>query len=158
MTRLVYVPVYGFFLLPLAGLPGNNADSEMAPAVEEKQGSSPQNPLSVSLIQLIATPDVLEGKHVRVKGFVKIEFEGTAIYLHREDAEQVLTKNGLWLKVDLATFEASTWAQVKDRYAIIEGQFSGKKKGHKGLWSGSVENIIRMEPLKEIRKNEKKEE
>jgi hypothetical protein len=150
--------MYGFFLLALAALPGSNADSEKAPAAGEKLGSSPQNPLSVSLIQLIATPDAFDGKHVRVKGFVKIEFEGTAIYLHREDAEQMLTKNGLWLKVDLATFEASPWAQVKDRYAIIEGRFSGKEKGHKGLWSGGVENIIRMDSLKETRKAKPKKE
>jgi len=35
----------------------------------------------VSLIQFIAAPKEFDGKYVRVQGFVRIEHEGTAIYL-----------------------------------------------------------------------------
>src|SRR5262249_36547019 len=35
-------------------------------------GSTPDSPVAVSLLQLIATPDVFEGKYVRVWGFVRI--------------------------------------------------------------------------------------
>jgi len=56
-----------------------------------------------------------------------MEHEGTAIYLHREDAEHMLTKNGLWLAANDATPEGSKEAQVKDRYALIEGRFTAKK-------------------------------
>lgn len=51
----------------------------------------------VSLIQLIAQPEKFEGKRVRFIGFLRIEFEGNAIYLHREDFDHGITKNGLWL-------------------------------------------------------------
>ena len=45
-------------------------------------------------------------------------------------------------------------AQVNERYALIEGRFVAKKKGHMGLWSGSIEEVTRMEPW-EIRKAKK---
>jgi hypothetical protein len=37
------------------------------------------------MIQLIANPQAWDGKHVRVIGFLRLEFEGDALYLHRED-------------------------------------------------------------------------
>src|SRR5262245_8395367 len=123
-------------------------------AAGEKPGSSPRQPLSVSLLQLIATPDAFEGKYVRVHGFVRIEHEGTAIYLHREDSEHMLTKNGLWLAASDGVAEGSKEAQVQDRYALIEGRFTAKTQGHLGLWSGSIEDITRMQPW-EIRKAKK---
>jgi hypothetical protein len=136
-------------LLAVASWVAINAVAGKAAEEAEKPGSSPRQPLSVSLLQLIAAPDAFDGKYVRVHGFVCIEHEGTAVYLHREDCEHVLTKNGLWLKA-----EGSKEAQVNDRYALIEGRFTAKKKGHRDLWSGSIEEVTRMEPW-EIRKAKK---
>jgi hypothetical protein len=145
MTSRVFVLVFGAVLVAITGWAASNAAGGKAPAEGEKPGSSSQQPLSISLLQLIATPDAFDGKYVRVQGFVCIEHEGTAVYLHREDAEHMLTKNGLWLAANDATPDDSKEAQVKDRYALIEGRFTAKKQGHMGLWSGSVEDITRME-------------
>jgi hypothetical protein len=65
-----------------------------------------------------------------------------------------VTKNGLWLACAETAIEGSKEAQVKDRYALIEGRFTAKKKGHRGLWSGSIEDITRMQAW-EVRKAEK---
>jgi hypothetical protein len=154
MTARIFVLVFGAFLLAIAGWAAADAAGGRASAEGEESGSSPQQPLSVSLLQLIATPDAFDGKYVRVHGFVRIEHEGTAIYLHREDAEHMLTKNGFWLAANETVSEGSKEAQVKDRYALIEGRFNAKKKGHRDLWSGSIEDITRMEPW-EIRKTKK---
>ena len=54
-------------------------------------------PLDVSMIQLIARPIDFDGEYVRVIGFYRHEFEGNALYLHREDYEQGLTSNGVWM-------------------------------------------------------------
>jgi hypothetical protein len=150
----VIVPGLSAFLLAMAGWAAAIAPSGKAAAEGEKPGSSPQRPLAVSLLQLIATPGAFDGKYVRIQGFVRIEHEGTAIYLHREDAEHMLTRNGLWLAASDAAPAGSREAQVKDRYALIEGRFNANKKGHRGLWSGSLEDITRMEPW-EVRKAEK---
>src|SRR5262249_1764153 len=107
MTLRVFVPVFGTVLLAIAGWAAAHAAGGKAFAQGEKPGSARRQPLSVSLLQLIATPADFDGKYVRVHGFVRIEHEGTAIYLHREDAEHMLTKNGLWLAASDVASEGS---------------------------------------------------
>jgi hypothetical protein len=117
-----------------------------APTDSPNAGSAAGNTISVSLIQLIATPDAFDGKFVRIYGFVRIEHEGTAVYLHRDDCEYMLTRNGLWLAANDVAPEGSKEALVNNHYALIEGRFDAKSKGHLGLWSGSIDKITRMEP------------
>jgi len=148
MALRVNAVLFSAFLFTVAGIATANVAGGKAPNEGEKPGPSPQQPLSISLLQLIATPDAFDGKYVQVIGFVHLEQEGTAIYLHREDWEQMLTKNGLWLQANDGTSDGSKEAQVKDRYALIEGRFAAKKMGHMGLWSGSIEDITRMQPWK----------
>ena len=49
------------------------------------------------MVQLLATPEKFDGKLVRVFGFLRLEFEGDALYFHREDDVQGLTRNGIWV-------------------------------------------------------------
>src|ERR1043166_5387879 len=112
----------------------------------QEAGTASDRPMSVSLIQLIATPDAFHGKYVMIQGFVRIEHEGSAVYLHRDDCEHMLTRNGMWLAASDSAPEGSKEAVVNNRYALIVGQFNAKSKGHRGLWSGSIEKIARMEP------------
>jgi hypothetical protein len=53
----------------------------------------------VSVIQLIAQPEKFDGKRVRFIGFLRLEFEGNAIFLHREDFDRGISRNGLWVNV-----------------------------------------------------------
>jgi hypothetical protein len=106
----------------------------------------PGQPVAVSLIRLIANPEAFDGKRVRVIGYVRIEHEGHAIYLHREDYMKGLGKNGLWLSTNDSAPEGSREGAVNNRYALIEGRFSAKMTGHRGGWSGSIREITRMEP------------
>ena len=145
MKMCAYLLLFGVFIIAIASWTAANSAGVGAPAEGEKPGSSPQQPLYVSLLQLIATPDAFDKKYVRVIGFIRIEHEGSAIYLHREDSEHGLTKNGLWLAANDSAPEGSKEAQAKDRYALIEGRFTAKKYGHRGLWSGSIEDITRMQ-------------
>ena len=109
-------------------------------------GSSPSQPLDVSLIRLIAAPEEFDGQFVRVQGFARIEHEGTALYLHREDAEHMLARNGLWLSANDGVGPGSDESRIKDRHALIEARFVASRHGHRGLWSGSLEEISRMGP------------
>jgi hypothetical protein len=99
-----------------------------------------QQPTRVSLVQLIANPQEYDGKFVRVIGFVSVEFEGTAVYLHQEDYKYEITQNGLWLDLDVERNK-----KVDQRYAIIEGTFDANHNGHKGLFSGSLKDIKRLQ-------------
>ena len=48
---------------------------------------------------LIANPDRVDGKLIRVIGFLRLEFEGDVLYLHREDYENAILGNGIWVSV-----------------------------------------------------------
>jgi len=105
--------------------------------------SSTGQPLDVSLIQLIARPQDYDGEYVRVFGFYRHEFEGTALYLHREDYEHALYKNGLWM----TTFSQSPALSAHNMtYVLVEGRFNAKRRGHLSLWSGEISEITRTIP------------
>lgn len=99
-----------------------------------------QQPTRVSLVQLIANPNEYDGKFVRVIGFVSVEFEGTAVYLHQEDFKYDITQNAIWLEMD---FERNK--KLNQRYVLIEGTFDADHNGHKGLFSGSIKDIKRLQ-------------
>ncbi|HEY7640446.1 MAG TPA: hypothetical protein VH814_12025 [Steroidobacteraceae bacterium] len=100
-------------------------------------------PLNVSMIQLIATPEKYQGKRVRMMAFLRIEFEGNAIYLHKEDYEQAIYSNGLWIDLPKAI---SNDKALTDRYVLVEGVFDGTRHGHLGLWSGTITDVTTLEP------------
>ena len=113
--------------------------------------SSPVAPQShaeiadVSLIRLLASPDRYEGKLVRVSGFVRLQFEGNAIYLHQEDFQHHLTSNGLWLGDVKCVGRGGK--DVKSGYAIVEGKFTATSRGHMNLWSGELSDVQRCVEL-----------
>ena len=95
--------------------------------------------LRISIVQLLANPEKFEGKLVTVQGFVRLEFEGDAIYLHKEDYEHGLRSNGLWLnakeckQMDGSKFDAG--------YALVSGRFTSSRRGHMDLWSGEIGDV-----------------
>jgi hypothetical protein len=100
------------------------------------------DPVSVSMIQLISTPGDFDGKRIIVMGVPRIEFEGNALYLHREDYEHALTKNALWLTA--TGDQEAAWKLLEGQYVLVEGTFSAKNTGHFGLFSGAIHNITRF--------------
>jgi hypothetical protein len=100
--------------------------------------ASAPEPLRVGMIQLLATPEKFDGKLIQVSGFLRLEFEGNALYLHEEDYRHHLFKNGVW--VDLAQSDS-----VNMHYVLIEGVFTATHHGHLGLFGGSIEKITRVE-------------
>jgi hypothetical protein len=99
-------------------------------------GEAPQN---VSIVQLLATPEKFNGKFVRVIGFLCLEFEGDAVYLHREDFVHGLTQNALWVDVPEKRDEA-----LSQHYVLLEGTFDATSHGHMDLFGRAIKNITRM--------------
>lgn len=91
----------------------------------------------VSLYELLARPDVYHGKRVRVLGFVHFEFEGDALYPHREDYERGLPTNGVRI-----TRPPGIADSLSDRYAIVEGTFDARSPG---LYSGTLNDVTRLQ-------------
>ncbi len=79
-------------------------------------------PINVSIIRLIGSPEKYDGKRVTLRGFLKIEFEGDALYLHREDYERALLANSIALP--LSNDQIRAFKKYDRRYVTVEGVFS----------------------------------
>jgi hypothetical protein len=109
--------------------------------------------LRVSMIRLIANPERYHGKPVRVEGFLTVGFEDNAIYLSREDAGYLITKNGLWVTILDEDWErlGKDPRKFKDSYVLIEGVFDKDSLGHLGAFSGSIREVWRVQELRNLR-------
>lgn len=94
---------------------------------------------SVSLVTLIANPEAKQGRQVLVSGYLTLDFEGRALYLHEDDYRHSQYKNGLWVNIDREKYQ-----QYDGQYVVVEGEFNAADTGHMGLWSGALTNIERI--------------
>jgi hypothetical protein len=79
----------------------------------------------VSIVQVLANPDEFDGKAVRLVGYLQLEFETYALWLHREDRMHALLPN----RIDLeASASADKVEQVNERYALLEGTLSSSTR------------------------------
>ena len=138
-----------FFVIIGAGLSNNLVAESMLKASYmrcvpfdkegRKVGDDQECPkYKVSIIQLLANPELYDGKQVVVHGFVHLEFEGRGLYIRKQDHEEHLTHNGLW--VGKLNPEARV-RNCQDNYVTVIGMFRAKKYGHRGAWSGALEDI-----------------
>jgi hypothetical protein len=93
----------------------------------------------VSLIQLIANPEHYDGEQVQVIGFLRLEFEGNALYLHEDDCKNNIYGNAVGIGV------TKEWKWSKDEvnmhYVAVVGTF---RAGKSNLHSGVIVNISRV--------------
>lgn len=114
--------------------PNDSSAGEMV-AVETQMQS--QGAVWVSMVQLIARPEDFHGKWVKVCGVHSAIFEGTGLYLSREDLDFYLMKNGV------AMGRGDT--KLQGRYVMVEGKFDADRRGHGGLWSGSIMEVRKIQ-------------
>ena len=105
------------------------------------EGGSPEQPITASLIAIVAAPERFHQKWIRVAGFVALEFENKAVYVRKDDFDNVLLPNGLWLDVA----RDNTFLLSDPGYAVVEGQFDSEK--HPEAFSGAIVEIRRITPL-----------
>jgi hypothetical protein len=98
----------------------------------------------ISLIALLGNPDSYHQRLIVVEGFLKLEHEGNCLYLHKEDYDQGLSKNGIWVDVTEDIEERLTGLNM--RYVMLEGTFDARDKGHFNSCTGAIKNISRAEP------------
>ncbi|WP_342332533.1 hypothetical protein [Pedobacter sp. FW305-3-2-15-E-R2A2] len=100
----------------------------------------------VSIVRLIAAPDLYHKKTVQVKGFVNIDFEDCVIYLSKEDFEHGLYKNGI--SIDLSKDEFKKLTGFDEQYVLLEGIFDKTNNGHMDNFSGSISHVTDIALLK----------
>ena len=100
-----------------------------------------------ALVELIARPELYDGKRVRVIGFVNFEFEGNGLYVSREDFQRSISRNGVWVDPPVRFKSDSAPSQVypNQHYVLLEGTFNARHTGHMGMWSGAIERVTRLD-------------
>jgi hypothetical protein len=102
-----------------------------------------QSPLSVSLVQLIATPEKYDGKMVTVRGFLAMDREGDLLYLSQADADNVLLSNATWIRRTEAMGREKELLNRK--YVKVVGTFRQDFKEHLGNPSGGIPEVRTVE-------------
>ena len=74
-------------------------------------------------------------------GFLRLEFEGNVLYLHREDYDNAILGDGIW--VDETSEMNKQRAKLNMSYVLLEGIFSSRERGHMGMWSGTIKEVRR---------------
>lgn len=97
----------------------------------------------ISMVQLLATPERFHNKRVRVIGFLGLEFEGNALYLHEDDLKNRISRNAIWFDIP-RSWEKHPPA-LSDHYVLVEGTFDSKSLGHMGAFSGTITSVTRAE-------------
>ena len=110
-------------------------------------GTIDRGSVDVSLIQLIANPKEFDGKRVRVKGYLNLQFEGDVLYVNREAYRHEITSDGIWvhLGADLQPLRRATLLDPQQGYALLEGIFDPSDTGHLNCCSGALRDVSRVE-------------
>jgi len=104
--------------------------------------ASPTKPLNVGMVALLADPQKYEGKVVQTIGFLCVEYEGDALYLHKEDYEYIDDKNAFSLR--LSDAQRKQFKAMSLKYVIIEGTVyaNGPERWD---YAGAIGNIRRLD-------------
>jgi hypothetical protein len=95
----------------------------------------------ITLLQVLSNPAKFNGHEIQIIGFLHLEFEGDGLYLHKEDFDQRIIGNMIW--VDKTADMEKRLSQINDKYVLIRGTFDADDHGHMGLFSGTLKNVTR---------------
>ena len=103
------------------------------------QGVVDRNPKDVSLVQLIATPERYDGKRVMVIGYLRLEFEGNALYLHSEDYRHSILHNRIRIRASSDMEKNSR--KINNHYVLMVAVFDAPHEDDNE--SGTLRDISR---------------
>ncbi len=138
-------------MLSLAlGMPNCFAETPVVTEQSDKIGKS------VSLTNLVATPERYEGKLVYVVGYISIGLENMSLCPSKKPLSR---KDCIWLTIDSGPFETDEdikrFTEKEKRLKPFNGQvvsvrgvFDSHDTGHFGMWSGAIRNIIEVSAMK----------
>ena len=129
-------PRWSLYLLVLIMLlPFGSARSSHASSGRPK-------PINVGMVALLAEPQSYDGKFIRTFGFMCLEYEGDALYLHEEDYRYQNYKNAVWLRV--AEAQRKQFKSLSLKHVLIEGTMyaNGLESSE---YAGAIGNITRLE-------------
>lgn len=106
-------------------------------------GSAGKNDaVAVLLIQLIADPERYDGDRIIAIGFLHLEWEGSAVYLHETDFRVGIPQNAVRLQLDVEALPPRQ--RLTDGYVLVEGVYSADR-GPMDIYIGRIGNVGRLE-------------
>ncbi len=75
---------------------------------------------------MLAMPASSSAKQVQVSGFLVLDFEGQALYLHKEDYQEGLSLNSIY--VSLTPEQQQKYKSLDKTYVTIEASFQKRRK------------------------------
>ncbi len=94
------------------------------------------------MVSVLANPEKYYDYRVSLVGFAHFEFEGNALFLHREDFELRVMTNSIWL--DRTGLAQSLVDAADDHYAKVIGKYV-HRDGHMGCCIGTITQIETLE-------------
>ena len=88
-----------------------------------------------------------------VVGFLGREGDGAILYLHKEDFENQIYKNGVWISRNTQVLDQTK--KLDKIYVQVAGIFTTKHKGELGVTSGAIESVKLIVPYSCFRPVEK---
>ena len=102
--------------------------------------SAEPEPIDVGMVALLGSPHRYSGKRIRTTGFLVINFEGTAVYLHEEDYRYAMYGNAYDL--DLPGPQQERYRTLNLKHVLIEGTTFAADGS---VWGGRMTRITRLE-------------
>jgi hypothetical protein len=88
---------------------------------------------SVSVAQLVITPERYHGKLVQVKGVLSVQPEAVGV---------TAGEHSVW--VNLTPEQYNEYRNFNGMYGYVQGTYDGTKFGHMGMWGGTLDSVTRF--------------
>jgi len=111
--------------------------STVVPAFGDSRVAAP-----ISMIRVLANPQEYDGKRIAVVGFLGLHKDGNILYLHREDEEMALYKNGLTVDCDSPLTQDDV-VRMNMHYVYLGGIFDAHHVGPLGS-SGTIKQAVNL--------------
>lgn len=97
---------------------------------------------AVLLEKLLETPRTFHGKAVRIEGLLRLEFEGTALWVNRQEMREGRCDRALWIDLPpVGMGPPKELERFHDKRVALTGTLATDKRGHLGLFAGSLYNV-----------------
>ncbi|WP_374034017.1 hypothetical protein ACES2I_15605 [Bdellovibrio bacteriovorus] len=89
------------------------------------------------LSALFADLEIKNGQRVCVRGVLRLEFEGTALFSSEKEYKEDRAKNALWL--DISKYKIEPNKSLKGLEVVVCGQYRPDRRGHMGRYKAELQ-------------------
>ena len=128
-------------------LGGCSVQNKMQP-----QEKDPNEGERISLVAIITKPEAYDGVRATVRGILRAEEEGIALYVFEEDAEYESHISALWLGKygEVKTFTKAQLQGMNGKYVGVTGTIAATKYGLTGDYNCEMTNIENIEEVEAV--------